>query len=172
MQPLHRCGGERPDALLSAAAHSSPAGVFDRPMAAIHKVPTIYFDREYSETGGLMSYGASLMDAYRQTGVYTGLILKGAKPADLPVVQSSKFELVINAETAQMLGSRCADAARPRRRGDRMRRRREFITLLAGAAAAWPRTTMAQQSRIPTVGFLGTGSSSGWQPGSLLSYNG
>jgi putative ABC transport system substrate-binding protein len=72
--------------------------------AMLHKLPAIYPVRDFAEVGGLMSYGASLGDAYRHVGVYTGRILKGAKPADLPVVQSSKFELVINASTARMLG--------------------------------------------------------------------
>jgi len=67
-------------------------------------VPAIYLDRAFAEIGGLMSYRASLTDAYREVGVYTARILKGTKPADLPVLQSSKFELVINHQTARMLG--------------------------------------------------------------------
>jgi putative ABC transport system substrate-binding protein len=73
-------------------------------LASRHALPAIFSNRDDAEAGGLMSYGANIADAYRQVGVYAGRILKGAKPADLPVVQSSKFELIINAETARMLG--------------------------------------------------------------------
>jgi len=96
---------ERPDALFVTGS-----GLFLNRrvqlslLAAFHHLPAIFSLRELTEAGGLMSYGASLRDAYRQVGVYAGRILRGAKPIDLPVVQSSKFDLVINNQTARMLG--------------------------------------------------------------------
>jgi putative tryptophan/tyrosine transport system substrate-binding protein len=73
-------------------------------LASRYAVPTTFVNRDFAEIGGLMSYGSNIVDSWRQVGIYTGHILKGAKPADLPVVQASKFELIINHQTARMLG--------------------------------------------------------------------
>jgi putative tryptophan/tyrosine transport system substrate-binding protein len=96
---------DRPDALFVG-----PDGFFSSrrvqfaTLAAFHRLPATGSNRDYVEAGALMSYETNITDAARQVGGYVGRILKGAKPADLPVVQASKFELVINASTARMLG--------------------------------------------------------------------
>src|SRR5262249_6127383 len=101
---------ERPDALLISSGPFFLTRVVQiAPLATRQAVPAIASPRAYPEAGGLMSYGTSLTDAQRQAGVYVGRILKGAKPADLPVVQSTKFELVINASTARILGLTVSD---------------------------------------------------------------
>jgi putative tryptophan/tyrosine transport system substrate-binding protein len=97
--------GNRPDALfVGNDAFLTSRRIQLVHLATLHKIPATYSQREVAEDGGLMSYGVNMTDALRQLGVYAGRILKGAKPTDLPVIQSSKFELVINAVTARMLG--------------------------------------------------------------------
>jgi putative ABC transport system substrate-binding protein len=96
---------ERPDALFVGVdifLNNRRAQLVN--LASHYSLPAIFSNRDFAEIGGLMSYGSDIKDAFRQVGVYVGRILKGAKPAELPVVQASKFELVINAETARMLG--------------------------------------------------------------------
>jgi putative ABC transport system substrate-binding protein len=96
---------ERPDALFVGGDSLLVSRRVHLTQLAAHRaIPTTYGVRDFVTAGGLMSYGPDIVDTYRQVGVYTGRILAGAKPTDLPVVQASKFELVINAQTARMLG--------------------------------------------------------------------
>ena len=97
---------ERPDALLvgSSDPFFSTRRVQLATLSARHAIPIISGTREIVEVGGLMSYGPNFVDAWHQIGIYTGQVLKGTKPAELPVWQTSKFELIINAQIARMLG--------------------------------------------------------------------
>jgi putative ABC transport system substrate-binding protein len=117
IQVLKASSSTEIDAAFAILGHDRPDGLIVGPgppftnrhiqliqLAMYYRVPAIYAIRQSAEIGGLMSYGTSLTDAYRQVGVYAGRILKGAKPADLPVMRSTKFELVINAQTARILG--------------------------------------------------------------------
>jgi putative tryptophan/tyrosine transport system substrate-binding protein len=98
-------GRERPDALfVGGDAFFNTRRVHLVNLASRHALPAAYAERVFPEIGGLMSYGSDVVDAYRQVGNYVGRILKGAKPADLPVMQATKFQLVINVESARMVG--------------------------------------------------------------------
>ena len=98
-------GRERPDSVLvGTTAFLNGRRVQLAHQASFHRLPAIYASRDYAKAGGLMSYGSDIMGGWRQVGDYTGRILKGATPKDLPVVQANKFELVINAQTARMFG--------------------------------------------------------------------
>ena len=117
IQVVNASSSREIDAAFEAFARERPDALFVSPdpffrsrrmqlthLATRHAIPATYALRDYAEAGGLMSYGASLADAYRQIGTYAGRILKGTKPADLPVVQASKFELTINTQAARILG--------------------------------------------------------------------
>jgi putative ABC transport system substrate-binding protein len=117
MRILHANTSREIDAVFATFAHDPPDALFVGPgaffnarrvqlahWATHYRLPSTYSGRQYVEAGGLMSYGASVIDAHRQMGVYAGRVLKGAKPADLPVMQATKFELVINLQTARILG--------------------------------------------------------------------
>jgi putative ABC transport system substrate-binding protein len=98
-------GRERPDAVfVTTSPFLNGRRIQLAQLAAFHHLPATYALRDYAEAGGLMSYGSNIVDGYRQVGIYAGRVLKGAKPTDLPIVQATKFELVINAQTARMLG--------------------------------------------------------------------
>ena len=98
-------GRDRPDAFFaSATAFLNGRRVQVAQLAAFYRLPAIYPLRDFVEVGGLISYGPDIIDALRQAGQYVGRIIKGAKPAELPIVKADKFELVINAQTARMLG--------------------------------------------------------------------
>ncbi len=117
------------------------------------RLPSIYGWKIYVEAGGLMSYGPVLYDAFARLAVYVDKILKGAKPADLPVEQPTKLEMVINLKTAKAIGLELPTADPARRRPDRMKRR-QFITWLGGAAM-WPLAARAQQpDRMRRIGVL------------------
>jgi len=102
---FERSAHEQLDAIFIAATPFFGARLVQMAqLATFYRLPAAHYERLFAEVGGLISYGSDIPDAYRQAGVYSGRILKAEKPAALPVVQSSKFELVINARTARMLG--------------------------------------------------------------------
>jgi len=126
------------------------------------RLPTIYSSREYVEAGGLMSYGPNFPDLFRRAADYVDKILRGAKPADIPVEQPTKFDLVINLTTAKVLGLKVPDKLLVAADEVIRMRRRDFITLLGGGVAAWPLAARAQQSAMPVIGFLNSAAAQGF----------
>jgi hypothetical protein len=103
--PFEAMGRDRPDAVLAGTSvFLNGRRVQLTHLSTFYRLPTIYPLRDFVEVGGLISYGSDIIDSFRQAGRYVGRILKGAKPAELPILKAAKFELVINAQTARMLG--------------------------------------------------------------------
>ena len=120
-------------------------------LAARHAMPTIYALREFAEAGGLMSYGSNFTEKFARPAPLREGSSRGSQP--ICRSQAAKFELVINLKTAKALGVECRRSARDRGQGDRVKRR-EFVTLLGGAAVAWPHAARAQRRALPVIGFL------------------
>jgi ABC transporter substrate binding protein len=148
---------ERPDAVLvGTTAFLNGRRVQLAHLATFHRLPAIYALRDYAEAGGLMSYGSDIVNGFRQVGLYTGRILKGAKPADLPVVQANKFELVINAQTARMFGLAVPDKLLAV--ADQVIEWRAANSYRFSAARQpRDRSRRAQQAAMPVVGLLAPG---------------
>ncbi len=124
-------------------------------LAAQARLPAVYGQRNSVDDGGLMSYGPSIVDAYRNAGNFVDRILKGAKPGDLPVEQPTKYELVINLKTAKALGiTDPAIAVVTRGRGDPVMDRRTFIGVVTVGLLAAPLTAVAQQGKVARIGYL------------------